>query len=164
MRLRYLVNLEDLERARLLEIIQKGQHASRKVRRAHTLLLAEEGAKDEAIAQAIAQALQTSLFTVERTRKRFVEEGLDAALSDAPRSGRPGKLDGKQEALLVATACSTPPEGRADWTMQLLADQMVESGVVDSISDETIRGMLKKNSSNRGSTSSGASGSGASAG
>lgn len=112
---RYVVKLEEAERASLMEVIQKGKHSARKVRRAQTLLLTDEGHPDEQITR----ALKTSLSTVERTRKRFVEEGFEAALSERSRCGAPKKLDGKQEAFVVATACSTPPKGRSRWTMQL---------------------------------------------
>ena len=87
---------------------------------------------------------------MERIRKRFVEDGLEAALSEQPRPGGQRKLDGQQEAFLIALACSTPPEGRACWTMQLLADRLVELQVVEAISDETVRRTLKKTSSSRG--------------
>lgn len=82
---------------------------------------------------------------MERTWQRFVEEGLEAALSERPRPGQPRKLNGKQEALLVALACSDPPKGRQKWTMQLLADRLVELKVVHSIADETVRRIPKKN-------------------
>jgi hypothetical protein len=88
--------------------------------------------------------------TVERVRKRFVEGNLDRALTDAKRPGGVRKLNGKQEALLVATACSTPPDGRARWTMQLLADKMVTLTDLESLSDETVRRTLKKTTSSRG--------------
>jgi transposase len=143
---RYIVQLEDAERKQLLEIVKKGKHSSRKVRRAQTLLLADEGQSDEQIAY----VLQTSLSTVHRTRRQLVEEGLEAALSEAPRSGRPVKLDGKGEALIVATACSTPPKGRSRWTLKLLAGRVVELGVAESIAPETVRQTLKKTSSSRG--------------
>ncbi len=100
----------------------------------------------------IAEALEVSAATVERVRRRFVEQGLDAAL-DRKRRERPArqpKLDGRAEARLIALACSAPPEGRAVWTMQLLADKLVELEVVDSISDETVRVALKKTRSSRG--------------
>ena len=87
---------------------------------------------------------------MERIRKRFVEEGLEAALSERPRPGATRKLDGHQEAYLMALACSDPPQGKKRWSMQLLADRLVEVGVVDEISDETIRRTLKKGTSNRG--------------
>jgi transposase len=136
----YHVRLEETERTQLEEVIRKGKHAARKVRRAQTLLLAAEGKTDEAISD----ALKVSLSTVGRTRKQCVEEGIDAALSEAPRSGRPVTLDGKGEALVVATACSAAPEGRLRWTLQLLADRIVELGVTESISTETVRQTLKK--------------------
>jgi transposase len=150
---KYAVHLEESERSPLLEIVRKGKHSSRKVRRAQTLLMAEEGQSDELIAR----TLKTSLSTVERTRKQFVEEGLDAALSERSRSGRPPKLSGPEEALVVATACSTPPEGRSHWTMKLLAGRVVELGIVERIAPETVRQTLKKRSSSRGSVASGAS-------
>ena len=143
---KYIVRLQDTEREQLLELVRKGKHSSRKVRRAQTLLLADEGCSDEQIAL----TLKTSLSTVGRTRQHLVEEGLEAALSEAPRSGRPVKLDGKGEALIVATACSTPPEGRTRWTMELLAGRAVELGVVESIGRETVRQTLLKTSSSRG--------------
>jgi hypothetical protein len=87
---------------------------------------------------------------MERIRKRFVDEGLEAALCERPRPGGQRKLDGKQEAFLIALACSTPPQGRTSWTMQLLAAKLVELQVIDAISDETVRRTLKKTSSSRG--------------
>lgn len=98
------------------------------------------------IDQHIAQALNSSVSTVERVRKRFVEEGLEAALSERERLGAllRRKLDGKAEAYLVALACSEPPEGRERWTMQMLADKMVEVELVERMSDETVRRTLKK--------------------
>src|SRR4030095_15593146 len=104
----YRVDLSQQERTTLLTLIQKGKSAARKVRRAHVLLLAAEGQTD----RQIAAALHTGTATVERVRKRFVEEGLDAALAEKPRPGAKRKLDGKQEALLVALTCSAPPAGR----------------------------------------------------
>ena len=88
--------------------------------------------------------------TVERTRKRFVEGNLPRALNEDPRPGAKRKLDDKQEAFLIATACSTPPAGRPKWTAQLLAERMVELQQVDTLSDETVRRTLKKTSSSRG--------------
>ena len=87
---------------------------------------------------------------MERIRQRFVEDGLEAALSERPRPGGQRKLAGKQEAFLSALACSTPPEGRTCWPMQLLADRLVALQVVEAISDETVRRTLKKTSSSRG--------------
>jgi transposase len=108
--------------------------------------LADEGAKDEAIAE----SLHVSVPTVRRTRQRFAKESLDDALSERPRPGAKRKLDGKGEAFLVALACSDAPEGREHWTMQLLTDRLVQLELVDSISDETVRRVLKKGTSNPG--------------
>lgn len=140
MRKIYVVNLTDEERATLLDLTKKGSAPARKIARAHILLQAADGRTD----QEIADTLHVGRVTVERIRKRFVEGNLERALSEAPRPGAKRKLDGKQEALLLATACSTPPEQNARWTMQLLADKLVELKVVDSISDETVRRTLKR--------------------
>jgi transposase len=139
---RYLVDLTDQERASLTVLTRKGKTAARRLRRAQILLAAAEGATDEVIAASV----RCSVATVERTRKRFVTGGLDWALSEAPRPGAQRKLDGKQEAYLVALTCSDPPTGREHWTMQLLADRLVELEVTDAISDETVRRLLKKTS------------------
>ncbi len=138
----YVVDLTPDEREELLILLKGGQARVRRTNRARILLLADEGRTDEGIAA----ALLTSVSTVERTRKRFVEEGLEAALAERPRPGGRRKLEGKQEAFLIALACSAPPDERPRWTMQLLADKLV----VESISDETIRRTLKKTCSSRG--------------
>jgi transposase len=143
---KYLVTLTDAEREHLLAMTKRGRGAARQLSRAHLLLHANAGANDEAIAH----ALHIGTATVERTRKRFVEEGLEAALAERPRPGGRRKLEGKQEAFLIALACSAPPDERPRWTMQLLADKLVELRVVESISDETIRRTLKKTCSSRG--------------
>jgi transposase len=140
MRKIYVVTLTDDERSSLLDLTKKGSASARKISRAQILLHAADGAADHEIAK----ALRVGHSTVERTRKRFVEGGVERALNELPRPGAKRKLDGKQEALLIATACSTPPEPRARWTMQLLADKLVELKVVDGISDETVRRTLKK--------------------
>jgi transposase len=137
---KYIVTLTDDERAQLLALTKRGKVSARRLTRAHLLLQANTGLSDEAIAQ----ALHIGTATVERIRKRFVEEGLEAALAERPRPGGQRKLDGKQEAFLIALACSTPPEGRTCWTMQLLAEQLVELQVIAAISDETVRRTLKK--------------------
>jgi transposase len=142
----YVVDLTKEEKAELLELVGKGETRARKMNRAHILLLANEGRTDKDIAE----ALHTSPSTVERTRRRFVEGGLERALNESPRPGGKRKLTGKQEAYLVALACSDPPEGKKRWTMQLLADRFVEMGVVEGISDETVRRTLKRGPSNRG--------------
>ena len=109
---KYLVDLTEEEREDLLNVIHKGKAAARKVARAHVLLRAAEGATDEAIAQ----TLHLGISTVHRTRQRFVDEGLMAALHERSRSGSPLTLTGKQAVFLVALACSTPPAGRCRWT------------------------------------------------
>jgi transposase len=149
---KYLVDLSDEERQSLLQLLRSGKHSSRKLTRARILLQADEGFTDEQIAQ----TLKVGRVTVERLRQRFVEGGL-TALTDKPRPGKKPKLSAKAEARLIAEACSKAPEGRTHWTMQLLADRLVELCEVDIISDETIRRTLKKTSSSRGANNSGAS-------
>ena len=148
---RYRVTLTDEERARLRDLTRKGTTSARMVRRARTLLLAAEERTDEAIAA----ALQIGVATVERTRRRCVEEGVEAALRERPRPGARPKLGPKERAFVVALACTRPPEGRKRWTMHLLADRVVELQVVPDITDEAIRLLLKRTSSSRGSRSSG---------
>jgi transposase len=142
----YRVELSEPERNILLALIQKGRAPVRKLRRAQILLAAADGQSDATIAR----VLHSSVSTIERTRKRFVEAGLDAALHEQPRPGARRKLDGKQEAFLIALACSEPPAGRLRWTMQLLANRVIELGVVEALSDETVRRLLKKTPSSRG--------------
>jgi len=143
---RYLVDLDEDEQKELLDLVKKGKTSARKLNRAHILLQAQEGATDDVIAA----ALHVGRTTVEHTRKRFVEGNLERALSEDPRPGRERKLNDKQEAFLIATACSAAPEGRKGWTMQLLADELVRLRKVESISDETVRRTLKKRGSNPG--------------
>jgi transposase len=149
---KYLVHLTSEERIDLLALTRRGKASARRIRRALVLLAADEGDKDEQIVQ----KARVSLRTVEGLRKRFVEESLEAALSDRPRPGKARLMDGHQEAYLIALTCSTPPPGRAQWTMQLLANRLVELKVVESISDETVRRTLKKGTLNPGSFESGA--------
>ncbi len=142
----YRVKLTERERGELKDLVSKGKAAARKQNHARILLLSDENSsegskKDEAIVA----ALGLSLRSVERVRQRFVEAGLGSAINPKPRTGhRPKKLDGAAEAFLVATACSTPPEGRADWTLQLLADRLIECEITGTISRETVRQTLKK--------------------
>jgi transposase len=143
---RYRVTLTDTERDRLDGLTRKGAASVRMVRRAQTLLLAAE----ERIDEEIASALHVGVSTVERTRRRFVEEGLEAALREQPRPGARPKLGPKQQAFVVALACTKPPEGRERWTMQLLADRIVELQIVPAITDEAIRQLLKRTSSSPG--------------
>lgn len=142
----YIVELRDGERDTLLDLVKSGQTKARKLNRAHILLLAGEGRSDPDIAR----ALHTSESTVQRTRKRFVEGNLEFALNERQRPGATPKLNSKDEALLIALSKSTPPEGRQCWTMQLLADRLVQLGEVESISDETVRRVLKKTTSSPG--------------
>lgn len=143
---KYIVDLTSEERDQVLSLMRKGKLSARKLTRSHILLHAAEGASDGEIAA----ALHCGRATVERTRRRFVEEGLEAALTERPRPGKARLLDGKQEAFLVALACSDPPDNRPKWTMQLLADRLVALQVVEAISDETVRVTLKKGGPNRG--------------
>ena len=138
----YRDELDEETTARLLLLVGQGSAPARVIRRAHTLLLASEGKPD----RVIAAALHEHDTTVARTRRRFHDAGLDAALYDKPRPGAAPKLDAAGEAHLIALACSAPPEGRAVWSMQLLADRLVELGVVDAISDEAVRRRLGKKS------------------
>jgi len=138
---KYLVDLSSDEREELRQLIKRGKHSSRKVTRARILLLASTGSTDEQIVA----ALCCGINTVERTRRRFVEENLEC-LKERPRRGQARKLTGKQEAHLVAVTCSTPPTGHARWTLRLLADKVVELGFASSIARETVRQVLKKTS------------------
>ena len=150
---KYKVTLTTEERQQLQALITTGKAAAKKLTHARILLKADaaEGGPAWDDLQ-IAYATEVSTDTVARVRQRFVEHGLDAALTrkKQDRPSRERKLDGRGEARLIALACSAPPDGRAVWTMQLLADKLVELEVVDSISDETVRRLLKKTRSSRG--------------
>jgi transposase len=141
MNVRYVVELTDEERAELRAFVSGGSKQVLKVKRAQILLASDNGARDGEIATSV--VVGTS--TVYRTKQRFVEGGLARALNDEPRPGAPRKLSGKEEALLIATACSTPPEGRARWTMALLANAMVQLTDQPSLSRETVRRRLAEN-------------------
>jgi transposase len=144
-RKKYLVTLREDESAQPAHLLHSGTHATRKVTRARILLKAAEGWEDSAIAA----ALSVGRATVERTRQRFVEEGL-GALEERPRPGKQPKLDAKAQARLIAEACSAAPQGRQRWTLQLLADRVVALGLVDAYSYESVRRVLKKRSSSHG--------------
>lgn len=141
MNVKYIVELMEEERESLLELTRGGKPGARKMKRAQILMMADEGAT----AEAISEALKCGTSTIFRTRRRFVEGGLGHALSEAPRRGGSRKLTGREEALLVATACSKPPEGRARWTLDLLAGAMVRLTEHDTISRDTIGRRLKEN-------------------
>jgi transposase len=138
--IKYVVDLTAEEREQLLQLLRKGKSPARKLARARILLQADEGRSDEQVAQ----ALHVGSATVGRVRQRFVEEGLEAALTEHPRPGQRPKLTGKEEAHLMAVACSDPPEGHGRWTLRLLADKAVELGLTDSITRETVRQILKR--------------------
>lgn len=140
----YPVELSANDRKELEGMLRSGQQQARIMRRVQILLWSDEGKTD----REIANWLKVTAYTVGQTRERWVKEH---TLTDRPRPGRQAKTDGKQDAFLVALACSAAPEGQEQWTMQLLADRLVELGVVEEpISDETVRRRLKKWRSNPG--------------
>lgn len=147
-KIRYKVTLTQEERAQLMQIIKKGGHKSQKVRRALILLNCDEGEygeQERSTNEELAKIMKVGVRTVERVKKRFVEEGLDVALNGKDSSRvYSRKLDGDAEAHLIALCCSDAPEGFSRWTLKLLADKMVELEYVDSVSRETIRQVLKK--------------------
>jgi len=139
---KYVVDLEADERRKLQGIVHSGKHSARKLRWAQALLRADEGWTDEKIAE----AFDLSVPTAQRIRQRFVEEGLEVALGARSHDPRPylQRLDGAQEAKLIALACGKAPEGRQRWTLRLLADKIVELHVVERVSYQTVRRVLKK--------------------
>jgi transposase len=148
---KYRVKLTEDERSCLKQLISKGKVAARKIIHANVLIHADEAVAGSLKDKDIAKAIHISRLTVERVRRRFVEEGLESALNPKVQTRRRAKkLDGKGEAFLVATACSTAPTGYKDWTLNLLADRLVECEIVDSISGETVRRVLKKTNLNLG--------------
>ena len=155
----YRVRLRGRERKKLTDLVRKGVGKARMINRARVLLMADEarsgGGKRDA---EIAATLGLALGTVATVRRRYGTEGMQEALTERPRSGHPKKLGAREEAMLTTLACSSPPVGRSQWTLRLLADRMVELKQVESISHETIRRTLKKTISSRGSASGGASG------
>lgn len=150
---KYKVTLTAEERQQLHRLTTAGKVAAKKLLHARILLKADAAEGGPAWTdERIADALDVSTATVVRVRQRFVEQGFEAALvrKKQDRPSRQHKLDGAAEARLIALACSRPPEGRAAWTLQLLADKLVELQVVDSLCDETVRRALKKMRSSRG--------------
>jgi len=141
MNVRYRVELSHGERQQLTTLVSGGKHAARLLKRAQILLAADAGASDEVIAAGVA----VGGSTVYRTKRRFVLGNLEVALSEEPRPGAARKLTGKEEALLVATACSSPPEGRKRWTLELLAGAMVKLTEHEGLSRETVRRRLAEN-------------------
>jgi transposase len=149
---KYRVTLEAEERDHLRQLLSKGKADVRRLKHAQILLAADESDAGPALPDdQISRTVDVARATVERIRQRFVEEGLELSLSPyrTPNRIYRTKLDGRQEAHLIAMACSTPPEGRSRWTLSLLADRMVELKYVDSVSRETVRQTLKKMNSSR---------------
>lgn len=136
----------------MLQLLRRGKPSARQVARARILLKAAEGLTDEQIVR----ATDASGSTVRRVRQRVVDEGLEAAVSERPRPGQPPRLDGRQQAHVVALACRVAPEGHTHGTLRLLADRVVELGLADAISHETGRRGLNKTPSSRGGTGRGA--------
>lgn len=143
---KYTVNLSKEEVEKLRSLIKTGLNKARSITRAHILLMAWEGEIDTAITE----CLRVHVSTVERTRARYVEGGIELAVQDRPHPPKQRKLDGEQEAFLIATACSKAPSGRNRWTMKLLAERIVSLNIVDSVSKETVRSYLKKTKLNLG--------------
>lgn len=134
------IHLTDDERRELKHLIESGRKLARKITRARILLLADAGKKD----REIAEVLQVTTQTVHKVRKRFFKEKSIDSLEEKPRSGKPPKLTGLTAAHITALACSDPPEGRKRWTLRLLADRAIELELVDTVSHEGIRKLLKK--------------------
>ena len=149
---KYRVSLSGEEREELRGLVSRGRAAAYRQTHARILLLSDENqAEGPMMDREIARVLQVGTATVERVRRRWVEEGVEAALGRRQQlKRRPKKLDGSGEAHLIALACSTPPEGRVNWTLQLLADGLVEREIVESISADTVGRTLKKTDSSLG--------------
>ena len=140
------VKLTPKERERLKAIISKGRNKATYIQRAHILLKSDDGKTDSEISQ----WLYVSEQTIRRTRLRFWEDGLEAALEDKERPKRGGKLSEQQQAYLVALACSQPPSGRERWTVELLTAQLIQDGIVERVAPETVRLVLEKTNSSPG--------------
>ena len=143
---KHVIDLTPKERRRCLAIVSKGRNKASMIRRAHILLKSDEGKTD----REISEILYTSEETVRRTRVRFCADGLLVALEDKPHPSPDPKLNDELEAYLIALACSTPPAGQKRWTAELLAQQLMDDAIVDTVSPTTIRTVLKKTSLNLG--------------
>ena len=154
---KYVVRLTEEEREQLLTVVRRGKVAAAKRRRAQVLLKADAGPEGSGRTdQETSEALDVSVGLVHDVRQAYVEQGLSAALERKPKSRhRARKLDGEQEARLIALACGPAPEGRARWTLRLLADQLVELEIIEAISKDAVRSVLKKTSLSLGRSSSG---------
>ena len=143
---KHQVRLLEEERKKLIAIVSKGQNKAVVIQRAHILLKVDEGKPDTEISQ----ILYVSEQTIRRTRLRFAEAGLQAALEDKPHPATGAELDEKQEAHIIALACSQPPAGQVRWTLELLTQAVLRGGLVTHLSPETVRLLLKKTNSNPG--------------
>jgi len=140
------VHLKEEERRKLIGIVSKGRNKAVVIQRAHILLKVDEGKTDAEISQ----LLYVSEQTIRRVRLRYVMDGLQAALEDKPHPSTGSELDEKQEARVIALACSEPPAGQVRWTLELLVQEILKDGIVTHISPETVRLLLKKTNSNPG--------------
>lgn len=147
-RQKFPVTLSEAEKTDLVDVCKRGEHTRRERERAQMLLWSAEGKTD----LAIAELLSVNPLTVAAARERWAEE---RRITDAPKPGRKKKLDGAQEAVVVALACSDAPDGREHWTLKLLADKLVELQVVEAIAPETVRATLKKTRSSPGKMNNG---------
>lgn len=139
------VRLRVKEKELLRQLLSKGKEKARKLTRCRILLLADEGKQDARIMEALGAARNT----VRQVRQRYIREGLEAALNEQPRSGAPNKFSGRQKAKITVIACSRPPEGRSRWTLRLIADEIVELEIANSISYKTVERILKKTNLSR---------------
>jgi transposase len=137
---KYVIRLKKNERKRLSELTRKGTEKARKLKRCQILLLSNE----KKAAAEIAKVLKVSLGTIANIRRRYVDEGLESALNEKRRPGAPRKFRGRDKAKITALACSSPPEGRSRWTLNLLADKAVELDIVDEMSHMSVHRILKK--------------------
>jgi transposase len=149
----FIVSLPDEERQALQAYVNTGMHSARSIKRARILLLADEGKSDPAIARDVGVCKSTP-FNI---RRRYCQEGLQTALNEKPRPGKPRTITGRKIAHVIALACSKPPAGRQRWTLRLLADQVVALELLDTLSPSTVWTLLKKTNSNPGKSSNGAS-------
>jgi len=154
----YHVSLTQAQRDELEKLTRRGTIKVRKYKRARVLLLADEAHQDgHKSDEQIAELVGISTATIQRVRRRFSQEGLEAALGEKSRPGRPSKFTGRDRAEITALACSDPPEGHTRWTLRLLADKLVELEIVESIHHDTVREVLKKTNSSHTSSANGAS-------
>lgn len=143
---KHTVKLTEEQREQLRLLVSTGEHKARVIRRGHILLMSEKGKTDVQIAD----VFEVTAQTVYMTRRKFAEGGLENALFDKPRPPKDKLFDPKKEANLIALTCSEPPEGRERWTIRLLTEKVIERGILDDVSRETVRRTLKKTTSNRG--------------